>query len=299
MSFSSEVKKELCAAVTHKPCCSLAEGYGMALCGNSFCHDDIHILTENIAVAGRYARRLGRAGGVHLEITPPQKRRGYIFAGLRGADIGPTAEAILAAYGQDDRRPHLNTALLKNECCVSAFLRGAFLTGGVAVDPERGYHLEFALPSAVIADELVALLAGMDLSVGRIKRGGLTVLYLKESTNIEDLLILMGAPVSALTLMNVKIYKDLRNNSNRITNCDTANISKTVVAAAAQLAAIEQLERAGRLPLLSEDLLLAARLRQENPELSLGELALLGGVSRSWIARRLAALVSLAGEEKA
>lgn len=164
------------------------------------------------------------------------------------------------------------------------------------------------LPSAIIwnspprtgayAPETGTLLLEMGLTPKQTERKGSSILYFKQSETIEELLALMGAPLSAMTVMQAKIEKDWRNDANRKTNCDTANVTKAVDAAQEQLAALRTLEAQGRLDSLPEKLLQTALLRREHPEATLSELAELHEppTSKSTVNHRMRKLLALAAE---
>ena len=137
-------------------------------------------------------------------------------------------------------------------------------------NPEVDYHLEFSVPFLNLSRDLVTLLRELGLSAKQARRAGGYVVYFKESESIEDCLTLMGATSAALELMGVKMVKDIRNNINRVTNCESANIDKTVAAAAVQSEALRKIERTVGLDALPEELREIAYLRLENPELSCG-----------------------------
>ena len=139
-------------------------------------------------------------------------------------------------------------------------------------DPEKEYRAEFAVKNEKLADEFLLLLAEFDIHMKKTARGTAFVLYTKESGSIEDLLTIMGLPHRTLDIMDTKIIKSVKNASNRRSNCDSGNISKTVEASVRQRAAIEYLEKAGLLESLPPELVSAARLRRDNPDLTLKEL---------------------------
>ncbi|MEG0486072.1 MAG: DNA-binding protein WhiA, partial [Oscillospiraceae bacterium] len=124
-----------------------------------------------------------------------------------------------------------------------------------------------------LSQGLTALLKGHDFLPGNIVRKGSNIIYFKASEQIEDLLTFMGASGAALEIMNLKVYKDFRNKANRITNCETANIDKMVEANGQTLSAIKYLKQQGAYETMPENLREAAKLREENPEISLKELA--------------------------
>lgn len=154
---------------------------------------------------------------------------------------------------------------------IDAFLTGAYLVSGSMTDPLKEYHLEFVTPYYNLSNDLQAILSNIG-TIKNTERKSIHVLYFKDSECIEDILTFMGATMSSLEIMNVKILKDVRNKANRIANCDSANIEKTVAASAKQVDDIELIERVKGLSFLSADLREIAEIRMENPELSLREL---------------------------
>ena len=165
-------------------------------------------------------------------------------------------------------------------------------------DPERDYRAEFVVPARRLCDDLETFLGESLAPPKRTVRRNDYLLYYKESEHIEDLLTYIGAPKSSLELMEVKIVKEVRNKVNRATNCETANIGKTVAAAMGQVRAIQRIEATCGLGALDEELRELARLRLENPELSLRELgaALSSPISRSGVNHRLRRILEFAEE---
>jgi len=150
-----------------------------------------------------------------------------------------------------------------------------------------------------VSRETFSLLLEMGFSPKETARGGNYIIYFKLSSAIEDFLTLIGAPLHAMKLMSAKIEKDVRNSVNRKVNCDTANVSKTVDASAAQLAAIRKIEAAGALDTLPERLRQTAGLRIDNPELSIKELADISTppVTKSCLNHRLRKLMEISKKE--
>ena len=196
--------------------------------------------------------------------------------------------ALLRDYYHLGRSP-LDPSFLEKDCCRVAFLRGLFLAYGSMASPEKEYHLEINALTPLFAEELFSVAESCGIRFKVARRKGCEILYLKESEQIEDFLTLIGAPVSSMKLMEVKVVKTVRNHVNRTTNCETANLNKTVSAAAAQLQDIRYiLENAG-LSYLDPDLRELAELRLQNPEMSLRELSqtLSAPISRSGVNHRL------------
>lgn len=301
MSFSGDVKKEL----SHLPpvCneCRKAMLYGFFLLNRASKSNRTLMHTEHKAVADCYVDLLTELTGCIVtmfinDYNGPKQRRSYTVGVEHKEDI----ELITRFFemSSNSTKRSINRAFLQNDCCVQAFVRGVFMACGSVTDPQKEYHLEFAIGDTVLANELAVLLKPYNISLKHVTRKGISVLYLKESEPIEDLLTFMGASNSSLELMNVKIYKDVRNKVNRITNCETANIGKTVNAAASQLDGIHLIERTIGLEQLPDDLREVAELRLENPDMSLRELCmeLSEPISRSGVNHRLKRLAVIAEE---
>jgi DNA-binding protein WhiA len=272
MSFSGDVKTELCRASLDRPCCARAEAYGALLYGNTFTSREVRLITESESFASRLPLLLDRAFGLQFDRLPGDGERKYVF---HLADKGKI-HRIIDAFGFDSRQSpvlHINFGLLEEKCCRAAFLRGAFLAGGSVTEPAKGYHLELATSHAQASRELLALLTDMGRQPGQALRNSSQVTYFKNSEQIEELLTLMGAPVSAMELMNAKAEKELRNGVNRRVNCEAANLDKAVDAAQEQLEAIRRLYELDRVEGLNAALKETIVLRETYPELTLSQLA--------------------------
>jgi DNA-binding protein WhiA len=194
---------------------------------------------------------------------------------------------------------HINYALLEEQCDRISFLRGAFLSGGSATDPGKGYHLELSTSHYSVSRELGALMRELGFEPKETTRKANYVTYFKSSAVIEDFLTTLGAPIQAMQIMEAKVEKQLRGGVNRRVNCDAANLDKTVEAAMEVIHAIQRLEERAMMDSLPEKLKEAALLRKENPEATLSELAAMcvPPVTKSAFNHRLKKLLSLAGEE--
>ena len=298
-SFSAGAKAELCKSVPQKHCCALAECFGILLFCNSFSGDGIRIITESREFAQRLPKLFRRAFGVTFDSVPDENASGkqnfQIFDEKKIADI-------MAAYGFDPKDTvslHINLPVVEEDCCKTAFLRGAFLAGGSVTDPAKGYHLELTTVHQSVSREAYTLLQEVLAFYPKTaKRGGGQVLYLKQSDQISDCLAYLGASVAAMGIMEAKLEKELNNKVNRRCNCDEANTSKVVEAAQEQLAAIRTLWDRGMLEKLPQKLQQAASLREDNPESSLTELAsmLEPPISKPAMNHRLKKLVQLSQE---
>ncbi len=270
MSFSGAVKEELCRAGLNRRCCAQAEAYGVLLYCNTFNGGEARVVTESGPFAQRLPALFKKAFRLDFDRLPEGEGK-RIFT-LSGPD---KLEAVRRSFGLDPGAValHVNFAVLEEDCCRAAFLRGAFLAGGSVSDPQKSYHLELSTSHHSVSREVLALMRELGLEAKSSQRKGNMVLYFKQSDRIEDFLTCIGAPVSAMEVMNAKLEKDLRGKVNRRVNCDAANLDKAVEAALAQVEAIRRLEGDGRLAALPDKLQEAARLRLAHPEDTLSQLA--------------------------
>jgi len=296
MSFSANVKSELCRPEVEKGCCALAETLGVLLYANTFSADGIRIVTESREFAQRLPRLFRKGLGVQFDTLPERDTIGKLSFLITDAEKIRRVFELCGFSAQTSVFVNVNFALLEKECCRKAFLRGAFLAGGSVTDPEKRYHLELSTTHAKVSRGTQTLLIEMGMEAKQTERKGNSILYYKQSEAIEDFLALIGAGVSAMAVMSAKIEKDWRNSANRKTNCDSANVDKSVAAAGEQLSALQKLEQAGLLENLPEKLAETARLRRENPEATLSELAELHEppLSKSAVNHRLRKLTAMA-----
>ncbi len=297
MSFASETKAEMCRQHINKKCCTAAEIYGILLYCNTFSSNEIRIVTESRPFAQRVEKLFMKAFGwefdQHLGFEVPEGKMTLVV------NEREKMEQVFERFGYERERivaHHINLGVLENDCCKVAFMRGAFLAGGSATDPQKNYHLELITGHFNVSNEVVSMLFEMGFSARNSRRGGNCVTYLKQSEAIEDLLTTLGAPVAAMEIMKAKVEKDMRNSINRKVNCDTANVEKTVNAAIAQIEAIRSLEESGALDGLGEKFKETARLRVEHPEASIAELAAMADppVTKSCLNHRLRKIMELA-----
>lgn len=295
MSFSADTKRELCRAPLSRKCCAQAECYGILLYANRFDHGEARIVTESVDFAARLPVLFKKAFHVTFDRLPRGESGKRVFS-ITDRD---KLSALSAAFGYDPGSSlahHINFAVLEEDHCRTAFFRGAFLAGGSVTDPNKGYHLELATTHASVNRELQTLLWEAGFAPKSVTRGGEYMAYFKQSEAIADFLTNLGAPLAAMELMNAKAEKDLRGGVNRRVNCDAANLGKAVDAAQAQLESIRRLLERTSLEDLSPKLSEAARLRLENPDLTLSELAALcqPPITKSSLNHRLKKLSELA-----
>ncbi len=295
MSFSAQIKKELCRLPMKNRGCLQAEAYGILLFCSSFRRDEIRIVTESEALAERLPALFWRCFQTEFDLLPEEGAGKRCFAMTDRKKILAIGDEL--GYGPGDSVAlHINFGVLEEEDCRAAFFRGAFLAGGSVTAPEKGYHLELVTGHFNVAKELSVLLREFGFEGKTVERKSNYVTYFKSSELIEDFLTAIGAPVAAMEIMNAKAEKNLRGSVNRRVNCEAANLDKAVDAAQSQLKAIRQLEERGELERLPDKLREAALLRRANPEMTLSELAQLCDppVSKSAFSHRLRRVSELA-----
>lgn len=295
MSFSQDVKNEILSRDMPKGCCAHAAAYAVACFGKYFDARGTVLHTESQACA-EHAQRLLRGAGLRGEITlrGKERKRRYELAVKDAQEI----KKLPDLFGHTGNEPALriNSANFVCEHCVSAFTATAFLCCGTVTNPEKEYNLEFISPRYSLMRDFAALLRGHGFTPRQTQRKGANVLYIKASEQIEDMLTYMGASGAAISVMNAKIYKDIRNKANRITNCETANIDKTVMANQSVLSAIAVLRAHGVFETLPQPLREAAELREQMPDETLKTVAehFHPPISKSGLAHRFKKLEQLA-----
>ncbi len=288
-SFSLKLKNDLCK-IKPTGCCRLALMYGLLLFGRSFCKEDISIRTKSRDTAELYRSLLHLCFSVRASVL---ESNGYFTVAVPGeAD----RVRIVNHYSAGENDWIFNPKHIKRTCCRWAFIRGAFLSSGSMNDPEKGYHLEFAVKDPTLSFAFAAFLELCGYKPHTSTRRSVTALYYNESEVLEELLSAMGASSISLELMETKVVKVMRNKLNRLNNFETSNIAKTVDAALQQTKAIEFLEENSLLGLLPEELYEVAILRRDNPQDSLSELVNIcqGSISRSGLNHRLKKIIEFA-----
>ena len=267
-SVASECRRELVEQMPKAECCRRALLGGLLFCARLQEDGQILVMYKEESAAGTAARLLRQFFSVKVE--PEVIRRGA----HRFWSVNFTSRR--AAEQIADIAAKRSLPMGDSPCagCASAFLRGLFVACGTLTDPEKSCHLEFCIPDGKGADAVTVLLEDMGVPPKRACRKNGTGLYYKGSGAVEELLAALGASTTVFTLINAKILREIRNHENRVANCDTGNIQKSVSATRRQLEAIAFLREKGRMDRLDDELRRTAELREKNPELSLGELGL-------------------------
>jgi DNA-binding protein WhiA len=258
--------------------------------------------SENPVVARRIfklARQLGWQADILVRLcTRPRQRRLFVVQ----TPLRQQGLFLLQELGLADRKGRLKDRLegrlLDRNCCRRAYLRGCFLGGGFLNQPGHGYHLEFVFENSEAAEELKEILTQFGLNPSRRKRKENCLVYLKEADRVGEFLRLVGATQGVLAFENGRIMKDMRNQVNRLVNCETANVGKEVDAGLSQVEMIGQIQRRAGLESLSPQLRALALLRLSHPEASLQELGRLldPPLGKSGVNHRFRQLRLIAGQ---
>lgn len=305
MSFTSVSKKEL-TQIHAEGCCQRAELSALVRMNGTVQLKPqrviLDITTENPSTARRIFSLLKQVYKVQPEVLVRRKvrlKKNHVYL-IR---IATQAKDILADLGifQPNtwkRIDGIDAKLIKKECCKRAYLRGAFLAGGSVNNPDSAsYHLEIVSTYHDHSEALCELMNQYRLHAKIIERKKGYVVYMKEGDKIGEFLNIIGAHPSLLHFENVRIMKDMRNSVNRLVNCETANLNKTIQAAMRQIENIQLIDKEIGLDQLPERLKEVAETRLQNPEVNLAELGELlpgGKVSKSAINHRLRKIEEIA-----
>ena len=286
MSFSGKIRDELSKHETAARHCNLAELSALIQMSGEIrpaykgCAVKFH--TENLGVARKCFTLLKKTFNIKADIVI----RRNIAKGSCSYDIYAAGNELLA----------IQNVLVQAVCCKRAYIRGAFLAAGSMSDPKKSYHFEIVCNSLDRAEYLQDLMRGFQLDGKVVKRKKNYVVYLKEGSQIVDVLNVMEAHVALMELENVRIEKEMRNSVNRKVNCETANINKTVSAAVRQTEDIRYIQDTVGFDKLPEGLKDVALTRLTYPEATLKELGELleSPIGKSGVNHRLRKLSEIA-----
>lgn len=297
MSFASETKKEL-TNLEVKDCCGRAELSALIQINGSLSFTNkklaVDIQTENAAIARRIYTLIKKNYPISVELLVRKKMRlkknnVYIVRLVEKArhileDLGIIGDGF-------ELLNRISPELIKKKCCKRSYLRGAFLASGSVNNPETSsYHLEISSLYKEHNDALCELMNSFDLNSKTLERKKGFITYLKEAEKITDFLIIIGANNALLRFEDVRIVRDMRNSVNRLVNCETANLNKTIGAAIRQVENIKYIKGSIGLEVLPEKLREIAELRVEYQDVTLkelGEMVSGGTISKSGINHRL------------
>mgnify|MGYP001068913181 FL=1 len=304
MSFASETKKEL-TNLDVKDCCTKAELSALIRMNGSLSFSNrkliLDIQTENAAIARRIYTLLKKKYDVTVELLVRKKMRlkknnVYIVRLVERAKTILEDLKILGEQFVFER--NISEELVKKRCCKRSYMRGAFLAGGSVNNPETSsYHLEIFSLYKEHNDALCELMNQFQLNSKTLERKKGYITYMKEAEKITEFLSVVGAHNSLLRFEDVRIVRDMRNSVNRLVNCETANLNKTIGASLRQVENIQFIDEKIGLDALPEKLREIAKLRVDYQEVTLkelGEMVESGKISKSGINHRLRKLDQIA-----
>ncbi|MCL2402943.1 MAG: DNA-binding protein WhiA [Coriobacteriia bacterium] len=280
MSFTAEVRDELSRLEQARECCNKAELSALLRLDGTITRTGnnqyrLEVATENAQVARRIIKLIRRLYQLKTELTGRRsvlhKANNYLITIPNQPNlIGVLEELGLA--GSVYLGGGIEPTLIRRECCAMAYLRGAFLGAGFIASPQGDFHFEIRTHTQSLAEELSVLMGRFTIDARVISRRGAWTVYLKGAEPIINFLALVGAHNALLETENVRIIKSYRNDVNRRVNAEIANQAKASEAALSQLQDIKLIESKVGLDSLAPALAAFARLRLQNPDLSLREL---------------------------
>ena len=307
MSYSAQTKEELARIELGRDCCQLAELAALVRMDGTLQLSQnrrmaLNIENESAPVARKIFKlaklRLKGTVGIAVKRKMRLKKNNSYLVKVQASKEILQELGLVDDHGQI--RPGIKPELIKRQCCRKAYLRGAFLGGGSINNPEGTYHLEIITNDETLAKELCRIMNGFNLGAKISPRKNWFVVYLKESEHIADFLIIIGAHSALLEFENVRVFKDMRNQVNRLVNCETANLNKTVDASVRQVENIKIIQGAIGLAKLDNPLREIAELRLQHTDVSLKELGemMAPRVGKSGVNHRMRKIENIAGRIK-
>lgn len=293
--FASRAREEIAGRSLQKDCCVRAAAYGIACFAKYFDARGLVLQTEQQCTA-QAAQQLFARCGIQGGIIEKQRPSGILYEfNIRAPEQVVRMHELFGTTGSETSL-QIDPRMIRCQTCVSAYIGAAFLCSGTVIDPQKEYNLEFLTSRTNLARDFEALLAEHEFAPHRTRRNGVNLIYVKTSANVERLLGFMGAVGAEEQIRMQKAFKQVRNQTNRQTNCDTANLGKTARANAQTLKAVRFLEEQDALCTLPQALQEAAAKRMQYPDLSLA--ALCGcfdpPMSKSGLSHRMKKLETLA-----
>ncbi|MFK2825447.1 DNA-binding protein WhiA [Bacillus sp. B190/17] len=309
MSFASETKKEL-TTLEVKDCCARAELSALIRMNGSLSFSNrllvVNIQTENAAIARRIYVLLKKNYEVEVELLVRKKMRlkkNNVYIVRLKEKARDILEDLAIIEGSFSFVHNISPVLIEKKCCRRSYLRGAFLAGGSVNNPETSsYHLEIFSLYKEHNDALCELMNLFDLNSKTLERKKGFITYLKEAEKITEFLNIIGAHNALLRFEDVRIVRDMRNSVNRLVNCETANLNKTIGAAVRQVENIRLIESSVGLEVLPAKLREIAELRVAHQDVTLkelGEMVSGSAISKSGINHRLRKIDEIAEKIRA
>lgn len=276
MSFSCDIKKILCKTEYECPACTLAELAGFFDFSGSTSEGNLYVSGHNAFIAERILRSLLD----ELKIRTEKTGKRYVLS-------SEDSKKVLCEILED---------VCIYECCKTSYIRGAFLGGGSVNAPGKKYHLEFSSRNKAKAEFLMSALEEYDLKPKMTVRKEKFVVYLKESSQIIDVLGYMSGGKAGLEFLTVQVEKEIKSSAQRQVNCDSANLNKLAMASSRHVTAIKKIKAAGKWQALPEVLREIGGLRLKYPDVSLETLGTMTEpkIGKSGVNHRLNRIVEYA-----
>ncbi|ASK62750.1 DNA-binding protein WhiA [Virgibacillus phasianinus] len=297
MSFASEIKKEL-TAIEVDSCCTFAELSALIRMNGVISVSKqeylLDVQTENAAIARRIYTLIKSQYDFPVELLVRRKmklKKNNVYIVRMKEDVRKLLSDLDILQESYTFVRSISKSYVKKSCCKKAYLRGAFLAGGSINNPETSsYHLEIFNFYQEHNEALCDLLNKFNLKARKLERKTGYITYIKEAEKITEFLSIIGAHNALFKFEDVRIVRDMRNSVNRIVNCETANLNKTIGAAFRQIENIKLIDRTVGLDVLPEKLKEIAELRVQHEDITLkelGELVSTGKISKSGVNHRL------------
>ncbi len=290
MTFLEEVKDELLNIRIKNRCCMIAELQGVLLFGSVPYEGNVIFGTESFLLAKRVSSFLRKTCHIDYPDRLSENAEGYKF--LIPDDIlkelSLKAENSVSIVGETEL----------SVCCIKAFVRGAFLVAGSLSNPEKSYRMEIFTENEEAANYLKAVLSVVGVDAKETKRKNLFVVYTNKSESVSDMLKVTESSQAVFKILEARVIKDKRNETNRVINCDMANADRASENSYRETQAIKFIEKTAGLDFLKPKLRQAAQMRLENEGASLKELAALFDppIPKSTLNNRLNKLIKIAEE---
>ncbi len=309
MSFASETKKEL-TNLEVKECCARAELSALIRMNGSLSFSNRHLIvdvqTENAAIARRIYTFLKKLYDLQVDLLVRKKmklKKNNVYI-VRFSEKAKEVLTDLNIIENGFTIIHdISEELIHKKCCKRSYLRGAFLAGGSVNNPETSsYHLEISSMYKEHNDSLCELMNSFGLKSKTLERKKGFITYLKEAEKISEFLNIIGGHNALLKFEDIRIVRDMRNSVNRLVNCETANLNKTISASLRQVENIRYIENTVGLDILPDKLREIARLRVEYQDVTLkelGEMVSSDKISKSGINHRLRKIDEIAEKLRA
>jgi DNA-binding protein WhiA len=298
MSFSGNAKSYVSSAPPERECCAAAELRAMLSYAAAFDEGGVKFITETPEVSDIFTSLLLICADVAA--TPEIKENKSTSVYKTEVTDKQSLSSLFSLFGGKENIHKVNKHLFTCKKCAKAYIRGAFLAAGYVNSPEHNYHLEISTPHADLAVDTAVLLSEK-IGMPKISaRKASQIIYYRESAMVEDFLTLIGATKAALDIMNEKIMREMRNQANRQSNFEVANLGKTLGVAMAQKDAIDELIKNGKLEEMPPQMQELAHLRVKNCETSQKELGEMMNppISKSQVSKLLSKIMKFYEQHK-